>query len=99
MLPMPENTVQVSRVQLSGKSVTIPELNHASGVYKEHYALYYVPKSSILLAGTGVWKISYGACGFSSTKIYNSDYLKSLISSINEVYAMGLSAVCDCGIS
>ena len=53
----------------SGKSVTIRESNHASGVYKEHYAKYYVPKSSILLAGTGVWKIHYVACGFSSIKI------------------------------
>ena len=28
----------------SGKSVTIRESNHASGVYKEHYGLYFVPK-------------------------------------------------------
>ena len=46
----------------------------------------YVPKSSILLAGTGVWKIGSVACGFSSIKIDFSDYPKSLISSINEVY-------------
>ena len=40
----------------------------------------YVPKSSILLArGTGVWKISSVACGFSSIKIDYSYYLKSLI--------------------
>ena len=44
-----------------------------------------VPKSSILLAGTGVWKISSVACGFSSIKIDYSDYLKSLISRINVV--------------
>ena len=44
-----------------GKSVSILESNHASGVYKENYALYYLPKSSILLAGTGKWKISYVA--------------------------------------
>ena len=68
----------------SGKLVTIQESNHASGVYKEHYA--YVPKSSILLATTGVWEISYVACGFSSIKIDYSDYPKSLISRINEVY-------------
>ena len=37
----------------SGKSATIRESNHGSGVCKEHYAYYYVPKSSILLAGTG----------------------------------------------
>ena len=45
-----------------------------------------VPKSSILFAGTGVWKISSVACHFSSIKIDYSDYLKSLISRINEVY-------------
>ena len=67
-------------------SVTIRESNHASGVYKEHCAKYYVPKSSILLAGTGVWKISSVACGFSFIKIDYSDYPKSLISRINEVY-------------
>ena len=48
--------------------------------------LVYVPKSSILLAGTGVRKISSVACGFSSIKIDYSDYPKSLISRINEVY-------------
>ena len=50
----------------------------------------YVPKSSILLAGTGVWKISYVACGFSSIKIDNSDYPKSLIIRINEVYVFSI---------
>ena len=35
----------------SGKSATIRESNHGSCVYKEHFAKYYVPKSSILLAG------------------------------------------------
>ena len=55
-------------------------------VYKEHYALYYVSKSSILLARTGVWKISSVACGFSPIKIDYSDYPKSLISRINEVF-------------
>ena len=44
-----------------------------------------IPKSSILLAGTGVWKISSVACGFSSIKIDYSDYIKSIISRINEV--------------
>ena len=43
-------------------------------------------KSSILLAGTGVWKISSVACGFSSIKLDYYDYQKSLISRINEVY-------------
>ena len=46
----------------------------------------YVPKSSILLAGTGVWKISSVPCEFSSTKIDYSDYQKNLISRINEVF-------------
>ena len=46
----------------------------------------YVPKSPILLAVTGIWKISSVACGFSYIKIDYSDYPKSLISRINEVY-------------
>ena len=73
----------------SGKSATIRESNHGSGVCKEHYAKYYAPKSSILLAGTGIWKVSTTACGFSSInfKIDYSDYLKTLNSRINEVYA------------
>ena len=40
--------------QHSGKSAIIQESNHGSGVFKEPYGWYYVPKSSILLAGTGV---------------------------------------------
>ena len=51
-----------------------------------HSTTLYVPKSSSLLAGTGVWKISSVACGLSSIKIDYSDYLKSLIRRINEVY-------------
>ena len=43
-------------------------------------------KCSILLAGTGVWKLSSVACGFGSIKIDYSDYPKSLISRINEIY-------------
>ena len=70
----------------SRKSATIPESNHGSGVCKENYAYYYVPKSFNLLAGTGVWKISSVACGFSSIKIDYFDYSKSVISRINEVY-------------
>ena len=70
----------------SGKSATIRELNHGSGVCKENYAYYYVPKSSILLAGTGEWKISSVARGFRSIKIDYSDYPKGLITIINEVY-------------
>ena len=70
----------------SGKNGTIQESNQASGVRKAHYAHYYVQKSSILLTGTGVRKISSVACGFSPTKIHFSDYPKSSISRINEVY-------------
>ena len=70
----------------SGYSATIRESNHGLGVCKEHYAYYFVPKSSILVAGTGVWKISSVACGFSSIQIDHSDYPKSLISRINKVY-------------
>ena len=47
-----------------------------------------VQKSSILIVGTGVWKISSVARGFSSIKIDISDYLKSLISRVNEVYGV-----------
>ena len=36
--------------------------------------------AQVYVAGTGVWKISSVACGFSSIKIDYSDYLKSLIS-------------------
>ena len=52
--------------------------------------MYYVPKNSILLAGIGVWKICSVACGFSSIKIDYSDYSKSLISRINEVYVFSI---------
>ena len=41
-----------------------------------HYAKYYVRKSSILLAGTGVRKISSVVCEFSPIKIHFSDYPK-----------------------
>ena len=51
------------------KSATNRESNHGSGVCKEHNTWYYVTKSSILSAGTGVWKISSVVCGFSSIKI------------------------------
>ena len=43
-------------------------------------------KSSILLAWTCVRKNSSVACGISPIKIHISDYLKSLISRINEIY-------------
>ena len=45
-----------------------------------------VRKRSILLAGTGVRKISSVVCGFNPIKIHCSDYPYSLISRINEVY-------------
>ena len=45
-----------------------------------------VPKSSILFAENGAVKISSVACGFSPVKIDYSDYPKSCISRINEVY-------------
>ena len=57
-----------------GKSGTIRELNQASGVCKADYALYYVLKSSIFLARTGVRIIGAVACGFSPIKIHFSDY-------------------------
>ena len=60
--------------------------NHDSGIYKEHNAKYYVPKSSSLLTGSGVWLINSVACGFSSIKIDYYDYQKSLISRRNDVY-------------
>ena len=62
-------------LQHSWKSATIRETNHGSGVCKEYYA-YYEPKSSILLARTGVWKISSVAYGFSSINIDYSDFPK-----------------------
>ena len=69
-----------------GKPDTIRELNQTLCVRKAHYTKYYVRKSSILLAVTGVRKISSVACGFSPIKSTYSDYPKSLISRINEVY-------------
>ena len=53
--------------------------------------LYYVPYSFILLAITGIWKISSVTCRFSSIKIDYSDYLKSLNNRINEVYVVVFS--------
>ena len=49
-----------------------------------------VQKSYISLAGAGVWKISSVACGFNSIKIDYSDFPKSLISRINQVYAFSI---------
>ena len=43
-----------------------------------------------MLAGTGVWKISSVACGFSSIKIDYSDFRKRLISRIKEVYVISI---------
>ena len=41
----------------SGKSATIRESNHGSGVCKEHYVLYYAPNGFILLAWTAYGKL------------------------------------------
>ena len=65
-----------------GNSGTTREWNQASGVSKEHYAQYYVRNSSILLAGTGVGKISSLARGFNPIKIDYSDNPKSYFSRI-----------------
>ena len=70
----------------SEKSATNSKIESWLGVCKEHYVWYYVPKSSILLAGSCVWQIISVADGFSSIKINYSDYPKSLISRINKVY-------------
>ena len=70
----------------SGKSATIRESNHGSGVQMYVRSITRITmcrKSSILLAETGVWKISSVACEFSSITIDYSDYPKSLISRIN----------------
>ena len=67
-----------------GKSATIRESNHGSGVHVKYImrsTMY--PKNSILLARTGVWKISSEADGFSSINIDYSDNAKNLISRIN----------------
>ena len=47
-------------------------------------------KSSILLARTGVRKISSVTCVFSSIKIHFSDYGESLISRIDKVYDLDI---------
>ena len=65
-------------VHQSGKSGTIRESIIALGVRKAHYVfLYYVGKSSILLAGTGIRKISSVACRFSPIKMHFSNYPKN----------------------
>ena len=46
----------------------------------------YVPKSFILFARNGAVIITSVACGFSPVKIDYSNYLKTFISRINEVY-------------
>ena len=69
---------------LSGSQQAIREPNQASGVCKVQYTLYYVRKLFILLARTGVRKMSSVACGFSPIKIHFSDHQKDSISIINE---------------
>ena len=73
-------------VMQSGKRGTIRESNQAWGVSRRITRSTMYEKNSILLAGTGVRKISSVACGFNSIKIHFSDYPKSLNSRINEVY-------------
>ena len=68
-----------------GKNGTIRELNQASRV-RNNYVYYYVRKSSILLAGKGIRKISFLECKILALVKSMSEYLKSLISRINEVY-------------
>ena len=63
---------------------TFGKVRHKSRIEPWLGCMYYVPKSSFLLAGTGVWKISSVACAI---KIDYSDYPKSLISRINEAFA------------
>ena len=71
----------------TGKHLLVIALNvYKKGVRYSGVPGYYVPKSSIVLAGTGVWKISSVTCVFSSIKIDSSTYPKSLISRKNEVY-------------
>ena len=67
---------------------TFGKIRHKSRIEPWLGCMYYVPKSSFLSAGTGVWKISSVACV--SIKIDYSDYLKSLISRINEAYAFSI---------
>ena len=69
----------------SGKSGTIRESNKVSvNVRRIMQSTMY--ETTPFLAGTGVRKISSVACGFNTIKIHFSDYPKSPISRINEVY-------------
>ena len=69
----------------SGESGTIRESNQTSGVRKTRYPQYYVRKSSILFAGTGVRKNSTVASGSSPIKINYFYYFWRFIFRINEV--------------
>ena len=69
-LPRDANVGLCSQLE---KSSTIRESNQISGVSKAHYAVHYVWKNSILLAGTGIRKIISVACGFRPIKIHYSD--------------------------
>ena len=73
----------------SGKFATIRESNHGSGVCNGHYALYYEPKSSILSAITGVWKISSIAGGFKNHKLH----LSRLFCSNHTCYCINIVSV------
>ena len=65
----------------SGKFGTVRESNQALGVRpgctKGALRAVLCTKNSILLAGAGIRKLSYVACGFSPIKILCSDYPKS----------------------
>ena len=65
--------VTVSRCIHSGKSAIIRESNHGSGVCKEHYAKYFVPKSIHFVSRNWRMENKFLACGFSYIKIDYSD--------------------------
>ena len=68
---------QSLRMERSGLSTPFGKVRHNSRIESRLgcIAWYYVPKSSILLTGTDVWKISSVECAFSSIKIDYSDYM------------------------
>ena len=73
------NSLRLYTIQSkSGNSGTILKSNQASDVRKAHYAIF-VRKSSILLAGISVRKISSVTRWFSPIKLRFSDYPKRLI--------------------
>ena len=63
-------------------------------VYERRITRYTMYKRFILLAVTGVRKISSVACGFCPIKIHFPDHPKSLISRKNEVYVFSIKYRC-----